>query len=131
MSNVLKLLSKIVLDKIKPALVESRLISENQGALGDNTVGAKELVLLSEAIQSQYKSKLAKKTVDSVSHTWILAISKKLFINAVVLRLKEQICRSPSTDLEPLVEKDITQPRSIPFQKGTLQGDSLSPTCSC
>ena len=58
MSNVLKLLSKIVLDKIKPALVESRLISENQGALGDNTVGAKELVLLSEAIQSQYKSKL-------------------------------------------------------------------------
>ena len=74
MSNVLKLLSKIFLGKVKPALVESRVIIENQGAFSDNTVGAKELVLLDEAIQGQYKGKLAsawldaKKAFDSVPH---------------------------------------------------------------
>ena len=72
MSNVLKLLSKIVLGKVKPALVESRVISENQGAFGDNTVGTKELVLLDKMIQGQYNGKSAsawldaKKTFDSV-----------------------------------------------------------------
>ena len=40
-SNIFKLLSKIVLGKVKPALVESRVISENQGAFGDNTVDFK------------------------------------------------------------------------------------------
>ena len=50
-SNVIKLLSKIVLGKVKPVLVERRVISENQGAFGDNTVGAEELVLLDEVIQ--------------------------------------------------------------------------------
>ena len=40
-SNMLKLLSKIVLSKVKSALVESRVISENQGAFGDNTVNFK------------------------------------------------------------------------------------------
>ena len=51
MSNVFKLLSRIVLSKVKPALMESRVISENQGAFGDNTVDAKELVLLDKVIQ--------------------------------------------------------------------------------
>ena len=99
MSNVLKLLSKIVLAKVKPALVESRVISENRGAFGDNTVGAKELVLLDEVIQMKYKGKLAsawldiKKAFDSVPHAYVLAILKKLFINAAVPRLIERICR--------------------------------------
>ena len=95
MSNVLKLLSKIVLAKVKPALVENRVISENQGAFGDNTVGAKELVLLDEVIQGQYKGKLGsawldvKKAFDSVPHAYVLAILKKLPINAAVPRLIE------------------------------------------
>ena len=126
MSNVLKLLSKIVLAKVKPALVESRVISENQGALGDNTVGAKELVLLDEVIQGQYKGKLAsawldaKKAFDSVPHAYLLAILKKLPINAAVPRLMERIYRSPSTRLELLAEKDIIQLGSIPLQKRVL-----------
>ena len=133
MYNVLKLLSKIVLDKVKPALVESRVISENQGAFGDNAVGAKELVLLDEVIQGQYKGKLAsawldvKKAFDSVPHAYVLAILKKVPINAAVPRLIERIYRSPSTRLELLAEKDITQLGSIPLRKSVLQGDSLSP----
>ena len=50
MSNVLKLLSKIVLGKVKPALVENRVIGKNQGLFDDNIVGTKELVLLDEMI---------------------------------------------------------------------------------
>ena len=41
-------------------------------------------------------------------------------------KLIELIYRSPSTHLELLIEKDITQLGSIPFQKGIFQGDSLS-----
>ena len=80
-------------------LVESRVISENQGAFGDNTIGAKELVLLDEVIQGQYKGKLAsawldvKKAFDSVPQAYVLTILKKLPINAAVPRLIERICR--------------------------------------
>ena len=38
MSNLPKLLSKIVLVKAKHILLENCLISENQGAFGDNTI---------------------------------------------------------------------------------------------
>ena len=84
-------------------------------------------------IQGQYKGKLAsawldvKKAFDSVPHAYVLAILKKLPINAAVPKLIERIYRSPSTRLELLAEKDITQLGSIPLQKGVLQGDSLSP----
>ena len=127
MSNVLKLLSKIALGKAKPALVERRVISENQGAFGDNTAVGKELVLLDEVIQSQYKGRLAsawlnvKKAFDNTLHAYVLAILKKLSINAAVPRLIERIYRSPSTRLELLSAKDITQLGSIPLQKGVLQ----------
>ena len=57
----------------------------------------------------------------------VLAILKKLPIHAAVPRLIERIYRSPSTLLELLAEKDITQLGSIPLQKGVLQGDRLSP----
>ena len=133
MSNAFKLLSKIVLGKVKPALVESRVINENPRAFGDNTVGTKELVLLDEVIQGQYKGKLAsawldvKKVFDSIPHAYVLAILKKLPINAAVPRLIERIYRSPSIRLELLTEKDITQLGSIPLQKSVLQKDSLSP----
>ena len=121
MSNALNLLSKIVLDKVKPALVESRVISENQRAFGDNIVGAKEPVLLDEMIQGQYKGKLAsawpdvKKAFDNVPHAYVLATLKKLPIHAAVPRLIERIYRSPSTRLELLKEKNITQLGSTPF----------------
>ena len=94
--------------------MESRVISENQEAFDGNTVGAKELVLLNEVIQGQYKGKLTstwfdvKKRFNSVPHAYVLAILKKLPINVAVPRLIERIYRSPSTHLELLTEKDIT-----------------------
>ena len=127
MPNVLKLLSKIVLCKVKPALVESRVISENQGSFDDNTIDTKELVLLNEALQNEYNGKLVsawsdvKKAFKNVPHVYLLAI------NATVPRLIGRIYRYSSTRLELLAEKDITQLGSISLQKEVLQGDSLSP----
>ena len=71
MSNIFGLLSKIVLGKIKPALVETRIISENQVAFVEDTVGANELVLLDEVIQGQYNDKLdlTSKKRSTVFHT--------------------------------------------------------------
>ena len=68
-----------------------------------------------------------KKVFYSVPHAYVLAILKKLPINTAVPKLIERIYRSPSTRLELLAEKDITQLGSIPLQKDVLQGDSLSP----
>ena len=38
MSNLFKLLRKILLAKVRPVLLENRLISENQGVFGDNII---------------------------------------------------------------------------------------------
>ena len=133
MSNFLKLLSKIVLAKVKPMLMEKRLISENQGVFGDNTIGSKELVLLDEVIQGQHKGKLAtawldvKKAFDSVPHKYVLIILKKLPINKAILKLIERIYSVPSTRLEVLTGQKFQRIGSIPLKKGVIQIDSMAP----
>ena len=51
MSNTPKLFSKIVLTKDNPALLEKRLVSENQDVFGNNIIEFNKLVLLDEVIQ--------------------------------------------------------------------------------
>ena len=134
MSNVLKLLSKIVLGKVEPTLAESRVISENQGAFGDNIVGAKELVLLDEVIQGQYKGKLAsawlnvKKVFDSVPRAYMLAILKKLPINAAVPKLIEQIYRSPKYTSRATCREGHNPTRKHSAPKGCLSRRQLITT---
>ena len=133
MSNLLKLSSKIVLAKVKPVLLQKRLINENQGAFGDNTIGFKELVLLDEVIQGQHKGKLAtawlevKKAFDSVPHKYVLSILKKLPINKAIPKLIERIYRVPNTHLELLTKRKFQRIGSILLQKKVIQKDSLSP----
>ena len=64
-SNIIQLLSKIVLGNIKSVLVKSRIISKNQGTLGGNTIDAKKLILLNKVIQDQYKGRLASAWLDA------------------------------------------------------------------
>ena len=123
MSNLLKLSSKIVLAKVRPVLLQKRLISENQGAFGDNTIRSKELVLLDEVIQGQHKGKLAtawldvKKAFNSVPHKYVLSILKKLPINKAIPRLIERIYRVPSTWLKLLTKWKFQRIGSILLQK--------------
>ena len=137
MSNVLKLLSKIVLGKVEPALAESHVISENQGAFGDNIVGAKELVLLDKVIQGQYKGKLAsawlevKKVFDTIPRAYVLEILKKPPINAAVPRLIERIYRSPSTHLELLTEKEILNYEAFHSRRISFRETACQRYCSC
>ena len=133
MSNLPKLLSKIVLTKVKPILLEKRLINENQGAFGNNTIWFKELVLLGEVIQGQYKGKLStawldvKKAFDSVPHKYVLSIFKRLPIKKAIPTPIERIYRGPNTRPDVLSRNRFQRIGSIPLQKGILQGDSLSP----
>ena len=123
MSNLPKLLSKIVLVKAKHILLENCLISENQGAFGDNTIWFKEQVLLNEVIQSQHKGKLTtawldvKETFDSAPHNYVLSILKQLPINKAVPKLIERIYHDPSIRLELPSGRKFQHISSIPLKK--------------
>ena len=84
MNNVMKLVSKVILQTIKSILLDARLISEVQGAFGVNSIGSKELVLLDEVITGQHKGNLnlawldVKKAFDSVPHNYVRRLLRNL-----------------------------------------------------
>ena len=129
LSNLYKLITKIITEKISTKLRENNFISINQLGTVKNCQGAKEQSLINLAIKKEYEGNLntfwidISKAFDSVNHNYLKDVIKKLPIDKKYKNFIMYAIENWQIKLElfneTLIEKKV--------KKGLLQGDSLSP----
>jgi hypothetical protein len=132
LSNLWKIFSGIISDKIYSHLISSNLFPNEQKGCRKKVLGTKDQLLINKAIMENARQKQRnlstcwrdyKKAYDSVSHEWIIQVLKLMKIDdKIVSLLTATMCQYRTVLVHN--NKEIGE---VEIRKGIYQGDSLSP----
>ena len=129
LSNIYKLISKVVTQLLTEFAEVNEIISNNQLGTKRRCQGAKLQALINKVINSSNDHKLCtswidiQKAYDSVPHSYILQCLEKIRAPDNIIKFVERMLINQKTTL--IMNRD--EVGRVQINKGLLQGDSLSP----
>ncbi|XP_044760812.1 uncharacterized protein LOC123318260 [Coccinella septempunctata] len=135
-----KILTSTIGFKIVTHLKNNKLLAWEQNGCNKNGRGAKELLVIDNAITKQARKRLKnlsmawidyRKAFDSVPHTWLLQVLQIYKINPRAIQLLKHLMTTWRTKLTVKHETLSYQTGEIRIARGIFQGDSFSPSWFC
>lgn len=132
LSNIWKLISGIINDKIYDHLIRTKLFPEEQMGCKKNVLGTKDQLLLNKAIMEDAvtnQRNLAmvwidyQKAYDSVPHQWLVKTLELLKVNGEIITFLNTAMQHYRTTLI-YNQEDVGE---VKIRRGIFQGDALSP----
>jgi hypothetical protein len=129
MSNLYKLVTKLVTHEIRDFVEINKILSKNQLGTVRDCQGAKEQALLNKCINTFHSNNLStmwidvKKAYDSVDHKYLLLCLEKLGIPSWCISFVSHMVNNWKVKLS--YNKEVIS--EVKLGRGILQGDSLSP----
>jgi hypothetical protein len=132
LSNLWKVFSGIISDKIYDHLLASNLFPTEQKGSRTNVLGTKDQLLINKAVMDRARQKRRnlstcwvdyKKAYDSVSHEWLVSVLNLMKIDPKVVSLLTAAMQKYRTTLVC----DNSEIGEVKISRGIFQGDSLSP----
>lgn len=129
MTNLYKVVTKLVTRELRDFVEVNKIISENQLGTVRDSQGAKEQALINKCIGEMHGKKLStmwidiKKAYDSVDHKYLMWCLEKLNIPSWCVNFVSNMVKNWKIRLS--YNREVIS--EVKPERGILQGDSLSP----